>query len=304
MSLTLDRRKFLWQSTLTALGFISSNIRNPDPSSGKLLRFGLAADSHYADRPPRGTRFFRQSLGKMREFIEVMNHEKVDFVMHLGDFKDENEKKMEADTLTYLRAIESEYEQFEGPRYHCVGNHDVDSITKDQFLGGIENSGVPTHQSYYSFDAGIFHCIVLDANYFEDGRDHFYKLPINFQDTNIPEKEVVWLQNDLSLNKDKPVLVFCHHALFHFIREEKQFHVNNYQQIQQILESHGNVMAVFQGHVHEERVRQVNGIHYITQLGMVDYQGIENNSFSIIELDHHGVEVIGFKRASDHQLKL
>ena len=304
MPFILNRRTFLWQSTLTALGFASSKIHDSSLSSGKLLRFGLAADSHYADRPPRRTRFFRQSLEKMREFIEVMNHENVDFVMHLGDFKDEDENKMEADTLSYLSAIESEFQQFEGLRYHCVGNHDVDSITKDQFLGGIENSGIPVQESYYSFDAGIFHCIVLDANYFEDGRDHFYKLPINFQDTYIPEKEVAWLQKDLSLNIDKPVLVFCHHALFHFVRDEKQFHVNNYQQIQQILESHGNVMAVFHGHVHEERFRQVNGIHYITQLGMVDYDGIENNSFSIIELDDHGIEVIGFKRASNHQLKI
>ena len=30
-----------------------------------------------------------------------------------------------------------------GPRYHCVGNHDVDSITKQQFLENIENTGIP-----------------------------------------------------------------------------------------------------------------------------------------------------------------
>jgi len=304
MILKINRRKFLWQSTLTALGLVSSNLPNSTTASNKLLRFGLAADSHYADRPPRGTRFYRQVLEKMRDFIKVMNQDDVTFVMHLGDFKDEDEKKMEVDTLSYLHAIESEYAKFEGPRYHCVGNHDVDSITKDQFLSGIENSGISNHQSYYSFDAGLFHCIVLDANYFEDGRDHFYKLPINFQDTNIPEKEIIWLQNDLSLNKDKPVLVFCHHPLFHFIRDEKQFHVNNYQQIQEILENHGNVIAVFHGHVHEERFQQVNGIHYITQLGMVDYEGIENNCFSIVELDNQGIEVIGFKRASNHQMTL
>ncbi|MCY4159356.1 MAG: metallophosphoesterase [Bacteroidetes bacterium] len=301
--LKFERRRFLWQSTLAALGVaVSGSTGNFNHSPKKILRFGLAADSHYADRPPLRTRYYRQSLEKMRYFIEMMNKQKVDFVMHLGDFKDEDENKRADDTLSYLKAIESEYARFEGPIYHCVGNHDVDSITKTQFIEGIENTGISTKKSYYSFDTEFFHCIVLDANYYEDGRDHFYKYPIDFQNTNIPQVEIEWLENVLSLHKNKPVLVFCHHPLFHFIRDDKQFHVNNYLQIQQLFQNHGKVAAVFQGHVHEERFQQVNGTHYITQLGMVDYQGVENSCFSIIELDMAGIEIHGYKRASSHNL--
>jgi len=256
--LKIERRQFLWQSALATLGIASGNVGRSDYSSTETLRFGLAADTHFADRPPLGTRYYRQSLDKMRDFVDVMNRQKVDFVMHLGDFKDEDEKKLEVDTLSYLSAIEMEYAKFEGPIYHCVGNHDVDSITKPQFLAGIENTGISADRPYYSFDRKKFHCIVLDANFYEDGRDHFYKYPINFQDTNIPQKEMEWLESDLANHWGEPTLIFCHHPLFHFIRDEKQFHVNNYKHVQKLFQDHGNVMAVFQGHVHEERFRQVN----------------------------------------------
>ncbi len=286
-------------SGLGALGAVAMTPNDFRALPTKSLRFGLVADSHYADRPPRGTRYYRQSLEKMRQFVEVMNRESVNFVVHLGDFKDEDENKRPEDTLKFLTAIETEYAEFHGPRYHCVGNHDVDSITKKQFLQGIENTGIDRDQPYYSFKSEGFHCIVLDANYYDDGRDHFYKYPIDFQNTHFPNKEIQWLRQDLIQNKNTPTIVFCHHPLFHFIREEKQFHVNGFEKVQELLRDHGLVTAVFQGHVHEERVQVIHGTHYITQLGMVDYRGLENNSFSIVELNNIGIHIDGYQRSTN-----
>lgn len=267
-----------------------------------MLRFGLTADSHYANRPSRGTRFYNESNLKMREFVEVMNQKEVDFVMHLGDMKDQDENKKEQDTLNYLEIIESEFLKFNGPKYHCVGNHDVDSITKTQFLNGIENTSIAKTESYYSFNFNHIHCIVLDANYTEDGMDHFYRRPIDFRNANIPQKEIDWLEEDLSENKNKSVLVFCHHPLFEYFRNGYPFHVNNYKEIQKLFLSHGKVIAVFQGHVHEERFREIDGTHYITQLGMVDYSGMENNCFALVEMDQRGIEIYGFKRSSNQSI--
>ena len=161
----LNRRTFLKLSGSAAAAFALPI----GCSSYSTVRFGLVTDSHYADREPNGTRFYRQSVVKMRECIDMMNSEKVDFVIHLGDFKDEDPNKKPEDTLRYLQVLESEYARFNGPRYHCVGNHDVDSITKKQFLENIENSGIPKTESYYSFDSGGIKFIVLDANYHKDG---------------------------------------------------------------------------------------------------------------------------------------
>jgi alkaline phosphatase len=146
---TINRRTFI---TTTALGSMAAVSGMPSIPRNKPLRFGLVTDSHYADREPNNTRYYRQSLEKMAEFSEVMNEEQVDFVIHMGDFKDEDPQQREADTLRYLKEMEAVYGKFEGARYHCLGNHDVDSITKQQFLAHVENTGIAKYKSYYSFD--------------------------------------------------------------------------------------------------------------------------------------------------------
>ena len=65
------------------------------------------------------------------------------------------------------------------------------------------------------------------------------------------------------------------------------------------LKEEKKVMAVFQGHVHAEHHELIGGIHYLTQLAMVDHEGLENNSFSIVEIQEGQIRIDGFKRVSD-----
>jgi alkaline phosphatase len=53
------------------------------------------------------------------------------------------------------------------------------------------------------------------------------------------------------------------------------------------------------GHVHNERFETVNGIQYISQFGMVDYEGLENNSFAIVSLTENQMKIDGYKRTTD-----
>ena len=68
------------------------------------------------------------------------------------------------------------------------------------------------------------------------------------------------------------------------------------------MESSGKVKVVFQGHVHDEQFKEINGIHYITQYGMVDYSGLENNSFAIVEMKNDVIEIQWFRRVVDKNL--
>jgi len=293
---TYSKRDFIKKSILLSVG--TPFLFNACNKNQK-IRFGMVTDSHYADKEVWGTRYYRESLNKMRACIEVMNREQLDFVVHLGDFKDEDSEKEEADTLQYLRDLEAVFAQFKGPIYHCVGNHDIDSITKTQFLKNITNTGISKDQSYYSFDTKGFHFVVLDANFDESYEDQFYKKGADWQDTRIPPQQLQWLKENLQ-NTSLPTIIFCHHPLFEYFREDAKFHVNNYKEVQNILERSGKILAVFQGHVHEEKSFQKNGIHYLTQLGMVDFTGLEQNSFAIVEVDNQQIKIDGFKRASDN----
>lgn len=300
MNTTHSKRDFIKKSILLSVG--APFLFNACGRNQK-VRFGVVTDSHYADREASNTRYYRESLDKMHACMEVMNQEQLDFIVHLGDFKDEDLEKKEADTLQYLKDIEAVFTQFKGSIYHCIGNHDIDSITKTQFLKNITNTGISKDQSYYSFDTKGFHFIILDANFDENYEDQFYKKGANWQDTRIPPRQLQWLKKDLQ-NTNLPTIIFCHHPLFEYFREDAKYHINNYEEVQNILEESTKVLAVFQGHVHEEKFIQENGIHYITQLGMVDFSGLEQNSFAIVEIDNQQIQIDGYKRATDQFLPI
>ena len=58
------------------------------------------------------------------------------------------------------------WEKFKGPKYHVLGNHDMDRHSKEAML---DFWGMP--KTYYSFDEDQIHFIVLDANFlYQDGK--------------------------------------------------------------------------------------------------------------------------------------
>ncbi len=266
------------------------------------IRFGILADSHYADRDPAGSRYYREAKLKMREAIKELNDHNLDFVVHLGDFKDEGPEQNPQETLGFLKDIETEFQKFDGAVYHCIGNHDVDSITKGQFLDHIKNTDQTKAESYFSFDNNGMHFIILDANYDAAGKDQFYAEGADWQKTFVPDFEMEWLQNDLK-NTEMPCVVFCHHPLYEYHKEGYTFNVHNHKEVRHILEASEKVVAAFHGHVHQEDFNFINGIHYITQLGMVDYQGLQNNSFAIAEISDDKISIRGFNRASSRELQ-
>ncbi len=294
----ISRRRFLKLTGFASAGLLMEPTFS-FPSNKEKIRFGIITDSHYADREPANNRYYRESIPKMKEAINVMNKEKVDFLIHLGDFKDQDDDQRKKDTLNYLKTLETEFSKFTGPKYHCIGNHDVDSITKEDFLENVENTDIPKIKSYYSFDSKGFHFIVLDANFNKDGSNHYHLGgKSDWQDPNISKDEWKWLEEDLR-STNFPTIVFNHHTLFEYYRDGYRFHIQQPERMQKLLEESNKVLAVFQGHVHEEIQKEINGIHYITQLGMVDGSGLENNSFSIVTIDEKQIRIDGYKRASD-----
>ncbi|WP_028374752.1 metallophosphoesterase family protein [Leeuwenhoekiella sp. MAR_2009_132] len=301
----LSRRNSLKLFALTGTTILAmpNLLLSCDSKRDFKIRFGILTDSHYANREPVGTRFYKDSIPKMREAIATLSTQKLDFLIHLGDFKDQDAGAKTEDTLGYLKKIEAVFQEFEGANYHALGNHDVDSITKEQFLKKILNTGQQIAQSYYAYTANGMQFIVLDANYDADGTSHHFAEGSDWENATIPKKEVDWFANLLA-NSDLPTVVFCHHPLYEYYKEGSKFHVTNYAEIQQLMEANGNVIACFHGHVHAEDLKEINGIHYITQLGMVDYEGLENNTFSLVEITPNQLKIEGYKRASNKHITL
>jgi predicted phosphodiesterase len=260
------------------------------------VRFGIVTDCHYADADAIGTRYYRHSLDKLGECVEAMNEQQVDFLVELGDFKDQDSPPIEQKTLSYLRAVESVFCKFKGPTYHVLGNHDADSLSKAQFLTNIDNAGVNPARSYYSFDFNGVHFIVLDANYKSDGADYDHG-NFDWTDANIPPAELQWLRQDLAATHGA-VIVLVHQLL----DGTGSHYVNNADEVRQVLEQSGRILAVFQGHLHDGGYSRIDGIHYYTLKAVVEGPGLENNSYAIIEVQMDmSITITGYRKAVDKQ---
>jgi predicted phosphodiesterase len=257
-----------------------------------VLRFGMVTDTHYADTPKRGKRHYRESVPKLEECVALMNREKVDFLIELGDLKDEGKPAVEKNTLKYLETIEGVMAKFDGPRYHVLGNHDIDSISKEQFSARVKNTGIEKDATYYSFDVNGLHCVVLDADYNADGSDYDHG---NFKwtEAHIPQKELDWLKKDLA-STSNPVLVFVHQLL----DGEDNPSIRNAAEVRKVLQESKKVLATFHGHHHAGRHNQIEGIHHYTLKAVVDGGGKENNAYAIVEVyNDDSVVITGYRKA-------
>lgn len=253
------------------------------------LRVGMVTDLHYADKPASGTRYYRETLGKLEEAADQFGQRDLDFVVELGDIID---AAASVDVeMRYLNKVNEAFSKICKDRHYVLGNHCVDTLTKEEFLGGVER-----RESYYSFDRGGFHFIVLDSCFRADGQP-YGRRNFKWTDANVPAAELDWLRADLKTN-DKPVIVFAHQRL----DVTNNHGVKNNSDVRRILESSGNVLAVFQGHSHKNDLRDIGGIHYCTLVAMVEGSGEENNGYSIMEISSDGsIRLTGFRNQNSNQ---
>jgi alkaline phosphatase len=269
-------------------------------SESPVVRFGVITDLHYADMEKKNNRDCRQSIQKLQDAVAVFNKEKVDFVVELGDFKDQDKNKKWKDTIGFLKEIESVFAEFNGPRYHVLGNHDMDSISKSDFLKNVINTGISKRKSYYSFDMNDIHFVVLDGCFTSEEKDYNFG-DFDWDDSYITQKQLEWLKADLAKTKN-PTMLFIHQRLDEFATEKVGHCVANSKEVRAVLEKSGKAVAVFQGHEHTGDYSYRNGVHFFTQKAAVE-GSLPNNSFSIVEVYANGdVKINGFVNCESRTL--
>jgi Calcineurin-like phosphoesterase len=288
-----NRRTFIRQGTLMFAGsaVLANNVFGlAEEKDGKpKLRIGLVTDLHYADKPPAGTRYYRETLAKFSEAAKRFQQEKVDCVIALGDVIDS------ADSLEiekgYLRRIAKEFSGVPGEHHYVLGNHCVTALTKPEFL-----KIVGQEKSYYSFNLGGYHFIVLDACFRGDGEPYGRK-NFDWTDANIPKQEVEWLRSDLQRTPNK-ALVFVHQRL----DVKPPLGIKNAGEVRKVLEESGKVLGVFQGHDHKGGYQELGGIHYCTLSAMIEGSGSENSAYAILHiLPGDVIRITGVRKQKSNQ---
>ena len=83
------------------------------------INFGIVTDLHYAKINALRNRYYHHSLDKLNEAVTIFNDNELDFIIELGDFKDQGETKEQ--TISFLDEIEAAFIQFKGPVFHVLG---------------------------------------------------------------------------------------------------------------------------------------------------------------------------------------
>lgn len=251
----MQRRKFIKQVGIGATAaIIPQTILSFTPIVGdelknKKLTFGIVTDVHKDLIPDADKR--------LETFIKKANERKVDFIIQLGDFCMAEEKN---------RDFLNIWESFKGPKYHVLGNHDMDKHSKKEML---DFWGMP--KPYYSYDFEGYHFIVLDANFLYQNGEYIDYNKANFyvddnERTFINDTQIAWFKNDLELTK-LPTIVFSHQSLWHY-----QWGVKNRLTIQKIMEAHSEkVICCLNGHNHIDYHHHQNGVDYI-EVNSMSYQ--------------------------------
>lgn len=235
-----------------------------------ICRFGVITDIHHTNLPDSEKLLHSQALGRTDRFVAAMNRLGAAFIIELGDMIDSAGKNENGVHL--LQEIEAVLSGFGGPRYHVIGNHDFDSITRERFLERIVNTGIVPGATYYSFDCGGLHGVVLDAGYTvmpphrpfdrQTADAQFF----TWEDAWIPAEQLAWLKNDLAATS-LPTVVFTHQLLH---RDQSEEHtIKNASTVRSILEESGKVLAVFSGHDHHGDYAVINAIHYYVLQGAI-----------------------------------
>jgi Similar to alkaline phosphatase phoA (EC 3.1.3.1) len=80
--------------------------------------------------------------------------------------------------------------------------------------------------------------------------------------------------------------------------------VKNCPEVRGLFERSGKVLAVFQGHSHQNDLTEIGGIHYCTLVAMVEGSGAENNGYSVMEIAPDGtIGLKGFRMQQGYDWK-
>lgn len=253
----MKRRKFINQlgigaaSSLVPTTLLSFTPSIANDKTTQNLNFGIVTDVHKDLMPDANKR--------LETFINKAQERDVDFIIQMGDFC-----MAEIKNKDFLNI----WEQFKGPKYHVLGNHDMDKQSKEEML---DFWGMP--KTYYSYDFSGYHFIVLDANFiYQDGKFIDYnKANFYIEDkarTYIDSTQIEWFKSDLEVTK-LPTIIFSHQSLWHY-----QWGVKNRLTIQKIMEAHKEkVICCLNGHNHLDFHHHQNGIDYV-EINSMSYQWV------------------------------
>ena len=240
------------------------------------LKFIHISDVHYSQELDNTPYKLRKNSPELFDdaIAQINETPGVSFVMFGGDLVDRA-----SELLGFLEHAKN----LRAPWYYTFGNHDSmlgGYLTPDKYLGNVKkaNPNFKSNKTYYSFTPKSgYKVIVLDSII----RD---RLTSNGE---IPKEELEWLDKELEAAKKQVVLIFLHVPIQEPIAAEHHKMLNA-QEVMNVIGKYKNPIAIFQGHYHVSRIKQMNNILFVSTPALVSYP----NAFREIKITNEDDKVV------------
>lgn len=185
-----------------------------------------------------------------------------DLIEHSGAAISEH-LRAETDEKNFRNTLRS-FDSLTVPTLHCIGNHPLMILMED-----VITSALGLEQPYYARDIGEHRIIMLHSRFRHKRDSGGHKSGSGIY---IDDQQLSWLRKELE-STDRNVLVCSHHPLddqdlrgnIWFEKYPQCAHTENRRDVQEILATYGNVVAVASGHTHWNYLSKDNfGTTHIT----------------------------------------
>ena len=226
------------------------------------LTLALVTDLHFGPEARFGGKLRKltaEAPSLARAFARRMNDAvKPDLVVNLGD--DIEDESPEVDRARYTECI-SILRGAHGELVNVAGNHDTIHLSNAEIAGIWGHSG----ELYRSFDRAGFHFVVLHTRERKD------------LDVSVGSEQIAWLEADLRAHPGPTIALMHHSAADQDLTGNRWFEgsphiclVRERRRIRALFEEHGDVRAVFNGHLHWNHLDVINGIPYVTLQSLIE----------------------------------
>ncbi len=284
---------------LLGAGAIAGAVRAEDkPPGGAIVSAGILTDCQYADAdtPPNSKRRYRESPGKLDAAITHLNAMgDLDFMLHLGDAVDHDEKSYGVVMPIFAKA--------KAPLYHVAGNHDY-SIAASLKAKVPELLGMSA--PYYSFIRSGWRFVMLDGNavslFSTPAGSPQWQAATEFARASkrsladygggLGAPQIEWLKSELALARKSAerVVLCCHYPLL-----PMDAHVLwDAEAVLEVVQQNKDLIAAWwNGHNHDGNYAARHGVHFLNFRGMVD---TAQNSYARVDIFADRMEVTGYGR--------
>lgn len=234
------------------------------------LRIGFITDLHVRSISDKTGKWVLKPdfTAKINYFIEKMNNDFVpNFILSNGDIIEGTNASSEKG-MAELALVKKLFDRTVLEKYWTVGNHDLRSVDKKQFMQALEIDYVNK-----AFEVGNYKIITLDSNFRADSSNIVPGK--GYTRGYVSKKQVDFLKRELK-NTDKRTLVFLHHPpLWNIDGKSNSGLLENSPELMEIF-SQKKVFAVFAGHIEDLFFQEIDGVKYFISPGMIKnekYQG-------------------------------